>query len=126
MRAVEEMDTTEREGLLADLVRSLGGAAARAVIDRIHPPERPEPNAPLPRDQEPIAPLIITPDDRFASKQVDAAGGTRIAVLRSAFTLNGRTVEEACGPGRYRALALTALEEACMWAIKSVSHEPVR
>ena len=32
-------------------------------------------------------------------------------------------VEEFVPPGRYQALALTALEQACMWAVKGISHE---
>lgn len=69
-------------------------------------------------------PVLVTPDERFASKTVSDAGAMRIAVIRSAFTLCVTTIEDACKPGRYLALCITAMEQACMWAIKSVSHEP--
>lgn len=138
---LDQMSQSTREGIiekagpaLVDLAKRLGIVAAdlakdqvldtlRDLLDHVHPTREPtfpgaSPSQPI--GQEPI----IRPDARFDTMLVDDAGAVRIGVLRSSFTLNGRTVEEACGPGRYRALALTALEEACMWAIKSVTHEP--
>lgn len=73
-----------------------------------------------------------TPDDvlvaehpRFASQTLDAGGTARVAVVKSAFTMLLTTIEDACPHNRWRSLAITALEEACMWAVKAISHAKV-
>ena len=33
-------------------------------------------------------------------------------------------IESSCPPGRWRSLAVTAIEEACMWAVKSLTNTP--
>lgn len=68
-------------------------------------------------------PVLTPPAYRFASHVTDDAGVMRMSVLRSAFTVCLDAMEAATHHGRYRSLATTALEEACMWAVKSVTHE---
>lgn len=70
-------------------------------------------------------PVIVEIAKPFSTQPVSEHGALRMAVIRSAFTLTASSVEEACKAGRYRSLAMTALEEACMWAIKSITHEPI-
>jgi len=49
----------------------------------------------------------------------------KITRLRAAFTVLKQTIEETAPPSRERAVALTELETAAMWAIKSVvSNDP--
>lgn len=45
-----------------------------------------------------------------------------IAEVRSAVQLAILSVDSYCPPSRERSLAQTKLEEACMWAVKSITH----
>lgn len=72
----------------------------------------------------PPVPLYITPADRFAATAMTADQLTRVAAIRAAFALTMGVVEISCDNGRERSLVTTALEEACMWAVKAISREP--
>jgi hypothetical protein len=48
---------------------------------------------------------------------------TQVRQIRDAFKAAAEALLKAANEGRYRSLALTALEEGCMWAVKSVSQE---
>lgn len=61
-------------------------------------------------------------DPRLDTRRVDDRGALRIAILRSAYSLCLTTLEDAAPAGRHRSLAVTALEESCLWAVKAVSH----
>lgn len=54
---------------------------------------------------------------RPAPVQVDA-----IEVLRPALIAAGNAILDLCPEGRERAVALTALEEATMWAVASIAR----
>lgn len=73
----------------------------------------------------PPAPILAAEHPRFASQRLDDAGAMRVAVVKSGCSLLLKTIEEACPHNRHRSLAITALEEACMWAVKAISHEKV-
>lgn len=47
---------------------------------------------------------------------------TKMGSLRGEFTEMDAVIRVFTPPGRYQALALTALEEAAMWAMKAISH----
>ena len=70
-------------------------------------------------------PVLVKEHPRFASQRLDEAGATRVAVVKSGCTILLDTIEQACPHNRHRSLAITALEEACMWAVKAISHEKV-
>jgi hypothetical protein len=67
-------------------------------------------------------PVLTEPDDLFATVKLDDAGAMRCAIIRSGFTMLLATVRDAIPPSRYRSLCETALETACMWAIKGVTR----
>jgi hypothetical protein len=73
----------------------------------------------------PGQPAFVEPARQFASLPISNTQAVRIASIRSAITLAHETIAAACKPGRYFSLTATALEEACMWAVKSVTHEPL-
>jgi hypothetical protein len=79
--------------------------------------------ATLPKPPE--RPAFVEPARPFASLPINDAQAVRIASIRSGFTLLHDTIIAACKPGRYLSLVMTALEEACMWCVKSVTHEPL-
>lgn len=45
-----------------------------------------------------------------------------ISEVRSAIQFAILSVDTYCPPSRERSLAQTKLEEACMWAVKSITH----
>lgn len=62
-------------------------------------------------------------DNRFeAVEVVDETSKLDIADIREAFAGLAGELKGLTPTGRYQSLALTALEEAAMWAIKSVTH----
>jgi hypothetical protein len=79
--------------------------------------------ATLPKPAE--RPAFVEPARIFASLPITNSQAVRIASIRSGFTLLHDTIIAACKPGRYLSLVLTALEEACMWCVKSITHEPL-
>lgn len=61
----------------------------------------------------------------YESKPVSEKTAQEIADLRQAYSVLHRILEGKVGSphsGRYLALAKTALEESCMWAVKSLTH----
>jgi hypothetical protein len=46
----------------------------------------------------------------------------RMALMREAFAKMEDMIEVSVSPGRYKALAITALEQSAMWANKGVVH----
>ena len=44
--------------------------------------------------------------------------------VRDVYASAAEMLERECRPSRHRQLALTALEESSMWAIKALSHDP--
>lgn len=80
-------------------------------------------------DQELTRGELITPRELGSVKRrfefVPVPGQTAIAIdqLRGAFVGLAGQLATSTPEGRYRALALTALEEALMWAVKSLSHD---
>jgi hypothetical protein len=81
----------------------------------------PAPAVPDPAD----APVLVREHPRFASQVLDSGEAARVAVVKSGFSLLLDTIETAVPHNRHRALAITALEEACMWAVKGISHAKV-
>jgi hypothetical protein len=59
-------------------------------------------------------------DKPFAYHKPSADGLARITVLRETFSAAQRVIEEQCPASRQRAVAITELETAAMWAIKAV------
>lgn len=70
-------------------------------------------------------PVLHAEHPRFASQALDDKGAVRVAVVKSGCSALLATIEQACPHNRHRSLAITALEEACMWAVKAISHEKV-
>ena len=64
---------------------------------------------------EKIHPLYSNPDPTL--EQIE-----KLATIRVKSRTLYECFEKECPPGRYRALALTALEQAAMWANKAITH----
>lgn len=60
---------------------------------------------------------------RFEFVEVAETDEETMDDLRDAFTSLERLIVESTTTGRYQDLALKALEEASMWANKSLSHK---
>lgn len=63
--------------------------------------------------------------DRFYSKQLTDEQKDRIDTIRKNFTQLYDYLDSEIPAGREKSLYATKMEEACMWAIKAVSIEPV-
>jgi len=61
-------------------------------------------------------------DKTFAYHEPSPAGLDKITELREAFTVLQHLIERLAPSSRQRALALTELEAAAMWAVKAVVH----
>jgi hypothetical protein len=59
-------------------------------------------------------------DKPFAYHQPSPDGLTKITALRLAFSETKAIIEQTCPESRQRAVAITELETAAMWAIKAV------
>jgi hypothetical protein len=59
-------------------------------------------------------------DKPYAYHQPSESGLVKINALREAFSATERLINEICPPSRQRAVAITELETAAMWAIKAV------
>ena len=59
-------------------------------------------------------------DKPFAYHKPSVKGAFAIDHLRTVFSEAARVVESTCPESRQRAIALTELETAAMWAIKAV------
>lgn len=60
---------------------------------------------------------------RFKHKPVVHEQQVDMEIIRESFETLESDIEARCPAGRYKSLALTALEQAHMWANKSISHE---
>lgn len=63
--------------------------------------------------------------DRFYSKQLNDDQLDRVDTIRRNFTQLYDYLDSEIPAGREKSLYATKMEEACMWAIKAVSIEPV-
>lgn len=63
--------------------------------------------------------------DRFYSKQLSDEQKDRIDTIRRNFTQLYDYLDSEIPSGREKSLYATKMEEACMWAIKAVSREPI-
>ena len=70
---------------------------------------------------EPFAPERKV-DRRFSSFPVSEQAKMSIESLRVYYATLAEIVEERCPNSRERSIALTELENSCMWAIKSITH----
>lgn len=59
-------------------------------------------------------------DKPFAYHKPSPAGLVAINYLRTAFSHTKKVIENVCPDSRQRAVAITELETAAMWAIKAV------
>lgn len=59
-------------------------------------------------------------DKPYAYHKPSDDGFARITLLREAFSDVSRAIEETCPDSRHKAVAITQLETAAMWAIKAV------
>lgn len=50
---------------------------------------------------------------------------TKISMIREAFKKCGFAVEATIPEGRYKEQSLMDLEQSCMWAIKSITHDSI-
>lgn len=63
--------------------------------------------------------------DRFYSKELTDKQKDSIQLIRQNFTQLYDYLDSEIPAGREKSLYTTKMEEACMWAIKAVSTEPV-
>lgn len=59
---------------------------------------------------------------RFSSQPISSDKLLHIELLRHYFSVLEDAIEEYCLDRRYKAIVLTKLEEASMFATKSISH----
>lgn len=74
-----------------------------------------------PPSNEPVSRFHALEHSFGYHKPPDAFSVCRLDDIRLVFLNLAKTVVDVCPAGRERALAITKLEEACMWAIKSVA-----
>lgn len=60
---------------------------------------------------------------RFDSKPVNDEQQFAISELRNQYKQLEVVIDAYCPPGRYKSLALTALEQAAIWSNKAITHE---
>ena len=63
--------------------------------------------------------------DRFYSKELTEKQKDSIQLIRQNFTQLYDYLDSEIPAGREKSLYTTKMEEACMWAVKAVSIEPV-
>lgn len=90
------------------------------VPGRTVPAERTLP-ASLPKAPRDTAETVVR--ERFKPRTADEHQQQRMVGIRATFQAVEDIIVHVTPKGRYQSLVLTALEEACMWAIKAVSHE---
>jgi hypothetical protein len=56
----------------------------------------------------------------FTNHRPSDEGVARILELRKAFSAAADLIESVCPASRERSVAMTELENACMWAVKSI------
>lgn len=59
-------------------------------------------------------------DKPFAYHRPSESGLEKITALREAFSDLATLIDTTCPPSRHKAVAITELETAAMWAIKAV------
>jgi hypothetical protein len=123
MHRLTEQEAARARPLIIRLAKESGIVTQNVDDDTAIETLREVCTATLPQPAE--RPAIVEPARQFAALPINDAQATRIAVIRSGFTLLNETVVAACKPGRYLSLVSTALEEACMWCVKSITHEPL-
>jgi hypothetical protein len=64
--------------------------------------------------------------ERFETKGINSDELKIIGALASRFAQLAEDIEMVCPENRYRSVALTNLEQGCMWATKSISHKEVK
>ena len=64
--------------------------------------------------------------ERFESKVIGGSQPAKIERMREYYAELAELVVSNCLSEREQALALTKLEESCMWAIKSISREEIK
>ncbi|MDC1299940.1 hypothetical protein N8Z24_00375 [bacterium] len=60
---------------------------------------------------------------KFEPKPLNELQLEFMKLLEGKFEELEEMIDEYCDEGRYKSLAMTALEECAAWAIKSISHE---
>jgi hypothetical protein len=61
--------------------------------------------------------------DRFGTVEFDGDQALAASDVREGFRALEAVLEEALKPGREKALVMTKLEEAAMWAVKAIAVE---
>lgn len=61
-------------------------------------------------------------EDTMYPVEVDEIRRQMMDTMSGVFAETLREIEDGVPAGRYRALAVTALEESAMWAIKGMTH----
>lgn len=61
-------------------------------------------------------------DNRFDFHPADGPTGQRHALVRSACKTAAEIIDDECPDGREKSLAITALEEAMMWANAAIAR----
>jgi hypothetical protein len=113
----ESLDNYEGAKVIAELFAPLQ-VVAQASTDPVHAPFLPSALPTYPR-REPVREIT----DRFGVRAMDETQQLRVVGIRATFRAVEQVLTHAVAPGRYLSLCFTALEEACMYAVKGVSHE---
>ena len=69
-------------------------------------------------------PDAVAPNDFYPARPTDETV-ERMRKVREGFDALAELITEHGRPSRHLSLAMTALEESSMWAIKCLSHDPV-
>ena len=67
--------------------------------------------------------MAINISKEFEPQPVNEQQKKLLSCLREEFSFVYNLINSKCPEGRYKALALTQLEGAAMWATKSITHE---
>lgn len=68
----------------------------------------------------------VTPIDYVGGEQISVEAVSKMTKLRAQFKELYLAVHDALPQGRARSLALTELESACQWTIKSLAFKDVK
>lgn len=68
----------------------------------------------------------MTPIDYVGNEQISVEAVTKMTKLRAQFKELYLAVHDSLPPGRARSIALTELESACHWTIKSLAFKDVK
>jgi hypothetical protein len=67
----------------------------------------------------------MTPIDYVSGDQISVEAVTKMTKLRTQFKQLYLAVHDSLPPGRARSLALTEIESACHWTVKSLAFKDV-